>query len=355
MRSISALAAMAFIGPLLLPAAVFAQVGPLAPAVRITEQQSGTDQLIQAVHAVNERVVWASGHGGIVLRTLDGGDHWQRVAVPESDSLEFRDVHALSADTAWILAAGAGARSRIYRTNDGGVSWSLQFRNADHSAFYDCFTFLDAAHGVAYSDASGGRTLILRTDNGGAAWLLLPSEVVPAPLPAEGAFASSGLCVASAGPSSVFIATGAPGARLFKSTDAGKHWLVENTPFVRGPAAGLTGLAFQNAYRGIAVGGDINRLKTDTSVSSVGVTNDAGRTWSMRPRPPLPGALSGVAWVPGAGNETAVVVGFGGAFVTSDGARTWRTISDALYTGVAAAGRTAWIVGGSGSITRLDW
>jgi photosystem II stability/assembly factor-like uncharacterized protein len=90
-------------------------------------------------------------------------------------------------------------------------------------------------------------------------------------------------------------------------------------------------------------------------MSVVGVTNDAGRTWIMRTRPPLPGALSGVAWVPGAGPDHAVVVGFGGAFVTSDAGRTWHVVSDQLYTGVAAAQRTAWIAGGAGKITRLDW
>jgi hypothetical protein len=62
-----------------------------------------------------------------------------------------------------------------------------------------------------------------------------------------------------------------------------------------------------------------------------------------------------VAWVPGAGASVAVVVGFGGAFVTPDAGRSWRVVSDQLYTGVAAVGRTAWIAGGDGRIARLDW
>jgi photosystem II stability/assembly factor-like uncharacterized protein len=332
-----------------------AQQPGFAPALRITEQASGTSQLIQAVHAVSDRIVWASGHGGVVLRTRDGGDSWQRLVVPDADSLEFRDVHATSADAAWILAAGAGTRSRIYRTTDGGASWQLQFRNADTSAFYDCLTFLDGQRGIAFSDASAGRTMVLRTADGGGTWSLLPTDRVPAPLPGEGAFAASGLCVAAAGPSTVLIATGSPGARLFRSTDGGERWTAESTPFVRGPVAGLTGLAFQDATRGMAVAADIDRLRTDTSSAVVGVTSDGGRTWTLRARPPLPGALAGVAWVPGAGNETAVVVGFGGAFVTSDAARSWRTISDELFTGVAAVGRSAWIAGGDGRIMRLDW
>ncbi len=347
----------------LLPAlsAVGAQSAPAAgrpvsaSVPRQAEQVSGTRELIQAVHAVNRDVVWASGHGAVVLRTVDGGTHWERLRVPDSDSLEFRDVHAVSATRAWILAAGAGAKSRIYHTNDGGATWQLQFRNSDTSAFFDCMTFLDAQRGVAYSDASGGRTLILRTTNGGRTWGLLPAAQVPAPLAGEGAFAASGLCVAGVRPNRFYIAAGAPGARLLTSVDGGVRWTAANTPFVRGPAAGLTGIAFRNARHGMLVAADINRLRTDTSSAVVGVTADAGRTWTMRARPPLPGALAGVAWVPGAGPDAAVVVGFGGAFATNDAGRTWSVLSDAIFTGVDAIGRRAWIAGGGGRIVRLDW
>src|SRR5262249_55012229 len=55
-------------------------------------QQSGTDALLIAVSAVDDRVVWASGQGGTWLRTLDGGAHWQSGRVPGADSLQFRDV-----------------------------------------------------------------------------------------------------------------------------------------------------------------------------------------------------------------------------------------------------------------------
>ena len=51
-------------------------------------------------------------------------------------------------------------------------------------------------------------------------------------------------------------------------------------------------MAFKDAMHGIVVGAHIERLKGDLSMSVVGVTDDAGRTWTMRPRPPLPGALS---------------------------------------------------------------
>lgn len=348
------LALIVFATPLLGDgSSLFAQ--PAATSPRVTEQLSPTTQLLQSVHAVNSQVVWASGHGGAVLRTINGGASWEARPTPAGDSIQFRDVHALNADTAWIMSAGSGQASRIYRTNNGGESWTLQNLNTDSAAFYDCMTFLDRNIGLVYSDASLGRTLILRTANGGSSWNMLPASAVPAPLPSEGAFASSGLCVVAPDAKNALIATGAPGARLFRSQDAGKTWTAGSTPIVQGKVAGMTGLAFKDASHGIAVGADIDKLRTDTSSHVVATTSDGGRTWALQTRPPLPGALSGVAWVPGAGPNVAVVVGFGGSFFTRDAGRTWETLNNRLFTGVSAVGRTAWIAGGGGKIIRLDW
>jgi photosystem II stability/assembly factor-like uncharacterized protein len=351
MKPVSAVIPL-LVAALCLPAPLGAQ--GIASAPRVTEQASGVTTLLQAAHAVNPEIVWASGHGGAVVRTLDGGRSWERLILPSGDPLEFRDVHALGADTAWVLSAGAGAKSRIYRTTNGGREWTLQFINGDSTAFYDCFTMFDRDRGVAFSDASNGRTNI-RTVDGGANWRLLGPDSVPAPLPGERAFAASGLCVVHADASTAFIATGPPGARLFRSNDGGASWQALETPFVRGRVAGLTGLSFASARRGIAVAADIDRLRGDTSTLVVGVTDDGGLTWSMRARPPLAGALAGIAWVPGAGADVAVAVGFGGAFYTTDGARGWQTLTSDVYTGVAAAGSRAWITGANGRIVRLDW
>src|SRR5215510_1330210 len=79
-----------------------AQGAPSAPVV--SEQHSGTSTRLQAVSAVNERVVWVSGVRATWARTVDGGATWVADSMPRPDSwLEFRDVHAVSADRAWLL------------------------------------------------------------------------------------------------------------------------------------------------------------------------------------------------------------------------------------------------------------
>jgi photosystem II stability/assembly factor-like uncharacterized protein len=329
-----------------------------AQAPTLTAQPFGGNALLQALHAVNDHVVWAAGNSGVVLRTIDGGAHWERMPAPGGDSLQYRDVHAFSADEAYVLSIGNGTASRIYRTVDGGKNWALQFMNRDTTAFFDCLSFGSRQQAVVFGDASmtesGARTNILRTDNGGQSWSLLAPASVPAALPNEGAFAASGQCVAHGDSNTVYIATGAPGARLFRSRDGGKRWTVENTPFVRGTAAGMTGMSFTTAERGLVVGADINKLRTDTSTSVVGYTPDGGRTWQMRKRPPVAGALAGVTWVPGAGEQTAVVSGYGGAAWTANGGLSWTALNTDVSAGIASAGRRVWL-GGRGTVYLVEF
>jgi len=176
----------------------------------ITEQQSQTIALLQAVSAVNDSVVWVSGHQATWVRTADGGRTWVPGAMTGPDSaLEFRDVEAVSITTAYLLAAGPGEQSRIYKTTDAGRSWRLQFMNRDSAAFYDCFAFWDETHGIAISDAVGGKMIVIRTDDG-EHWSAVAEDGMPPALPGEGSPAAGGTCVTVGGPCAGMVRNGAP-------------------------------------------------------------------------------------------------------------------------------------------------
>src|ERR1041385_5992728 len=85
-----------------------------------TPQTSGTTARLRGVSAVNAKVAWASGSRGTYLRTIDGGATWQVGTVPGAEKLDFRDVDAFSAETAYLLSIGNGESSQIYKTTDGG-------------------------------------------------------------------------------------------------------------------------------------------------------------------------------------------------------------------------------------------
>src|SRR5438876_10441631 len=129
-----------------------------------TLQTSGVTARLRGVSAVSERVAWASGSGSTVLRTDDDGATWKKITVT-GDALDCRDIDATDEQTAYVLSIGNGSASRIYKTIDGGASWTLQFRNDDRQAFLDAMTFWDANHGVVIGDSIDRKFYILTTSN----------------------------------------------------------------------------------------------------------------------------------------------------------------------------------------------
>ncbi|HEX5408571.1 MAG TPA: hypothetical protein VFW89_02245 [Gemmatimonadaceae bacterium] len=325
---------------------------PRAPSA--IAQPGGTTALLQAVSVVDSATVWVSGHDATYARTVDGGTTWAAAQVPGADSLEFRDVYAVSASTAYLLAAGPGARSRIYKTIDAGRSWTLQWTNPAAKAFYDCMDFWDADHGMAVSDAVEGRLQIVATSDGGAHWQLLSEPSLPAAQPGEGAFAASGTCLVAQPPGTAWIGTGsAPVARVLRTSDRGRIWTSVATPMPAGASAGVTTLAFRDAAHGVAAGGDIAQpLQHSTNVW---FTNDGGVTWEPGAQPPFPGAVYGAAWVPDARMPTVLVVGPRGAAFSRDAGSTWITIDTLAYWAVGfASPHAGWAVGPGGRITKLS-
>lgn len=328
------------------------RAGAQLPA--LTEQGSNAGVTLQAVSPVNDSVAWVGGHGGVILRTTDGGRTWVRLAAPGGDSLQFRDVHALSADSAYLLSAGPGERSRIYRTGDGGRTWRLQFLNRDASAFYDCFDFWDPTHGIALSDAVGERLLLIATSDG-AVWLPLPRDAMPAAAPGEGGFAASGTCLVAAPPGYVWMVTGSRGTgKAHRSTDRGRHWSTTSLPLAPGsPTAGAMTLAWRDSLHGVALGGDL--AAPDAFRDNVARSEDGGRTWVPGGRPPFGGPVYGSAYVPGTLPLVLIAVGPKGAALSPDDGATWTLLSSRGYWAVGASGTVAWMVGPAGRITRVDF
>ena len=76
--------------------------------------------------------------------------------MPGAAGLDFRDIHAVDARTAYLLSIGPGDRSRIYKTDDGGTTWTLSFTNRDPQGFLDAIAFWDGERGLALGDPLDG-------------------------------------------------------------------------------------------------------------------------------------------------------------------------------------------------------
>ena len=355
------------LAPLLLAAACAAPAGRPEPLVRapvaaperptLEPQTSGSTALLQAVSAVDDGIVWVSGHRGTWARTRDGGATWETGRVAGADTLQFRDVHAASHDVAWLMSAGTGEQSRVYHTADGGRSWTRQHVNPDSAGFYDCMAFWDARRGFVYGDAVDGRLVVVLTEDGGRTWTRVPADRLPAAQPGEGGFASSGTCAVAhtdGGRAHGWIATGnAARPRVLHTADGGRTWSAAALPLPGGEGVGATSVSVRGAGVGVAVGGDIGRR--DAAGLRVAVTRDTGRSWSPGGDPAIAGAVYGVAYTTRPSSPALVAVGPDGASWSTDDGRGWTRADSAAYWGVGFAERVGWIVGPRGRIVKVRW
>jgi photosystem II stability/assembly factor-like uncharacterized protein len=327
--------------------------GSVGTSPAMTRQDSGTKVRLQALFAVDENVVWASGLGGTFTVTLDGGATWKPGVVPGAETLEFRDVAAASATSATLLASGPGPASRIYHTEDGGATWTLQQQNQDPKGFYDCLATFAGGQALVMTDSVDGRLPVLATTDG-KTWSDI-GDRLPAAQPGEAAFAASGTCIAALGGQLAWIATGGGArARVLYTIDGGASWRSASTPILQGSeTSGGTSIAFRDAEHGVLGGGDIRALTAPAQ--NFARSRDGGRSWQLGTATPFPGPIFGLAY---AGATTVVVAtGPSGSAVSMDEGQTWSLLAgakDFWAVGFASA-RRGWLVGTDGRVVRIDF
>jgi photosystem II stability/assembly factor-like uncharacterized protein len=326
---------------------------PVLAVPQLIEQVSGIQSRLQAISVVDKNTVWVSGANASVLFTEDAGSHWQKVNVPDSKGLEFRDIYALDSQTIWLMSAGAGELSRIYKTSDGGENWKVQFINKHPKGFLDCFDFWDAENGIAYGDSIEGELYVLLTSNGGVDWQKVPANKLPKAKGSEGGFAASGTCVHVMGNDNAWISTGAGQIpRVLKTTDKGESWQVAETPIVKGEAAGIMSVLFMDPQQGIIFGGDLQQ--EDKKTANIGLTSDGGKSWSLASQVSFTGAIYGSGAVSQGKQDLLFAVGPKGMDYSIDNAASWKSLSHNNYWAIDfAVDSLGWAVGPEGRITQI--
>ncbi|MDR5729421.1 MAG: hypothetical protein RB191_18565, partial [Terriglobia bacterium] len=299
-------------------------------------QDSGTTAGLRGIESVDGVVAWASGTGGTVLRTTDGGAHWLKCAVPDvatdGATLDFRGVQAWDAQTAIVMASGPGDKSRLYKTTDGCSHWTRLFTNPEKEGFYDALLFIDKQHGIVLGDPAHGNPRINPVEGGyftfrirvstdeGRTWVPVtdPEFDQPGknlmPLRGEAFFAASNSSMASRD-GWLWMGTGENrllrrrvSAASFQSVGcAGQvdpfsgfcgipwlDWQSARVPLANGNAtSGIFSVAFRNDQHGITVGGDY--AKPNESAGTAAWSSDGGEHWAAAAKPPH-GYRSAVQW-----------------------------------------------------------
>lgn len=304
---------------------------------------------LRGLAVVSDRVAWASGAKGTVIRTVDG-ETWQVVPVPGAEALDFRDIEAWDEKTAIALSIGPGEASGIHKTTDGGASWRKVFANTEPTGFWDAIAFSDQRTGAVFGDPVRGRFQLFTTADAGESWTGVADAGMPAALENEGAFAASGSCLVS-GPAKrfAFVTGGAAEARVFVSTDGGKSFRVSTSPVPTGaPSKGLFSAMWLDERTLLTVGGDYRERALVGTNAALSV--DAGATWSPVHASPT-GFLSSV--VRGPGKEAAIVaVGLVGTGISRDGGKSWTALDATPYNTAGFSGGGGFAVGPKGVIAR---
>ncbi len=338
---------------------VFALLAAISGAAQWQMQESKTQAGLRGIHAVSERVAWASGSHGTVLRTTDGGRHWQPCAVPEGAAeLDFRAVWAWSEREAEIMSAGPGELSRRYKTTDGCATWKETGRNTDKEGFWDAMVYQSGDYGFAIGDAHtavmigdpvNGRfeTEVMLLGNG---WFV-DGKACPSQ-PGESAFAASNSSVFVFGSRRFVMVTGGKsGARamlspLLWAQDSSEECLAVTLPMAGGAdSAGAFSVYFRDLNHGVTVGGDYQ--KPEESKGTAAYTSDGGRHWTASIAPPH-GYRSGVAY--DAAAKRWIAVGTNGTDVSSDDGKTWHALDSGNWNAIALP----FVVGPKGRIGRMN-
>jgi photosystem II stability/assembly factor-like uncharacterized protein len=320
-----------------------------AASAQWTPVPLSTTASLRGLSAVSDKVVWASGTEGTVIRTVDGGKTWSVIRVPGAERLDFRGIHAFDGRSAVIISSGPAEKgqARIYRTSDGGTHWTQVFEEKRAGIFLDAIAFWDRRHGIVLSDPVDGRFALFTTDDGGLSWKQLSAAALPPALPNEGAFAASNSCLAVEGSSNVWFATGgASVARVFHSGDRGKTWTVAETPMhPKNASSGIFSLVFADAKNGVAVGGDYQKPES-SDLLNVLRTRDGGRTWdALAPTDPAGIYFSSVVLA----GKRIVAAGSAGVWSNSRG---WKLESTQNVNAVATRRGALWAVGPKGLVLK---
>jgi photosystem II stability/assembly factor-like uncharacterized protein len=307
--------------------------------------------------AAGAQVIWATGSNGVVLKSINGGKTWERIALPDGDALDVRGVRAFSSAAAYVMSSGSGDKSKIFKTTDGGATWTMQFTDTRPAFFLDAIACDGEIRCVALSDPVDGKFVIVRTTDG-ETWQIAPSAGMPDAQKDEGAFAASNSSLTifrdakRRDARSLAFATGGPnGARVFISPDFGETWTATDTPLAGGDAAaGIFSLLRLGGGEFVIVGGNYKNLTGAERTAAT--SSDGGKKFVLAGTPPT-GFRSSVTSVGGA---SLVAAGPGGADESEDSGDHWKPVEltgvNALASVAVRGGVEIWAAGSNGTIER---
>lgn len=310
----------------------------------------GTKTSLRGLSVVDENTIWASGSGGTVGKSTDGGKTWKWLTVKGFEKADFRDIEAFSPAKAIIMAVDSPAY--ILKTIDGGESWKVVYENHTKGMFLDAMEFWNEQAGIVVGDPIEGRLFIARSFDEGDSWKDLPMKFRPRADSGEAFFASSGTNVRVLDRDEAVMVTGGKSSRIFIREEA------RQLPLLQGrQTTGANSIAVQDTrtHNGgktmIVVGGDFMNPNSDSL--NCFYSTDRGKTWKAPIIKPH-GYRSCVEYL---SKKMIITCGINGVDISMDGGMSWKWISRESFhvCRKAQKGNAVFFAGGGGKIGRLTY
>jgi photosystem II stability/assembly factor-like uncharacterized protein len=276
---------------------------PPTPTATSTVRPSATPIALPTaaqIAAAGSGVVWVFINGDHLFRSADKGDTWTERTLPSGASSNTR-VAFVNANDGWLLTSGAAAAQcsgqpvTLWRTADGAGTWTkVDVSGIDTAQCKDSVAFVDAQRGYIGSWDPNTQPKVYRTADGGKTWSASALPNPPAQRPAT--FADFGSAVLTSAESG-----GAPSRYYsYRSTNAGATW----TGASAGPVEGIP-IVFISATRWLQIGTPgQSQETTDGGSSWHAFTTDYQQAAPVAPQIVFGDASTGYATVRGSLQRT---------------------------------------------------
>lgn len=258
---------------------------------------------LRGVHFVDDRLGYAVGDAGVVYKTTNAGERWDRMQTGFQSN--FSSVHFVSENTGIVV----GNDGMIIKTSDGATTWNRIESNVSHDLTDVVFVNDD----TGFISSWNGQ--ILRTVNGGETWTatqVSPSRLLSVTFLDEQVGYTTGF------------------RYVYKTTDAGTSWTR-----MLNVARVFNHVYFINEDTGFAVGNSGRMHRTD----------DAGATWQEV----LPGTSSNLFGIAFTDELNGILISEQGLVLrTNDSGFTWtadNSLADFDLYDIAVLDEYVWMVG----------
>ena len=262
-------------------------------------------------------------YGDGVYKSVDGGKTWSHVGLSDSRQIGALIVDPHNADTVLVAAFGhafgPNKERGVYRTTDGGKSWTQVLYRDEETGAIDV-TFDPNDPGIVYAalwqarrqpwnfSSGGPGSGLYRSTDGGVTWTRLTGNGLP-----EGILGRIHVSVSPADSKRVYAMIEAHQGGLYRSDDGGVHWARVSDD----------GRLTQRAWYFSTVLADPKHVDT-VYAANTGLfrSSDGGKTFELLPA--RHGDHHGL-WIDPANPDRMIESSDGGASISFDHGKTWTT------------------------------